>query len=124
MPTIASDLALFAQHIGPDLQDLRGYTDSITTLSSAAAAMSCPSRSRATGSTNPTTLQAASSMTTGKKLTTSFNRGFEQHLTDHAVHPISRSRKPELTDARAGPVVPKRSRLPPNFSDGAFETFQ
>ncbi|KAM0415721.1 hypothetical protein ACHAPT_013306 [Fusarium lateritium] len=86
--------------------------------------MSSSSRSRATESTNPTTLPTTSGTTTTKKSTTPYNRGFEQHLTDHGVHPIYSSKEPDLEEARAAIAVPRSSLSPSTFSDSAFRTFQ
>lgn len=114
-------LARFARRGGPDLRDLRGYPPAISS-NQAAGAMSSSSQSRATKSTNPTIL--TTSGTTKTKSTTPYNRGFEQHLTDHAIHPTGRSRRPDLEEIRAAIAVPRRSLSPSKFSDGAFKTFQ
>ncbi|KAL7963195.1 hypothetical protein V8C34DRAFT_310746 [Trichoderma compactum] len=117
----ARALARFARHGGPDLRDLRGYP----AMSSyqPIGAMSSSSLSRVTKSTHPTA-PLTSGTTTTKKSTTPYNRGFEQHLTDHAVHPTWKSQKLDLEDIRAAIAVPRRSLSPSKFSDSAFETFQ
>ncbi|KAH7137578.1 hypothetical protein EDB81DRAFT_844130 [Dactylonectria macrodidyma] len=122
-PAANRELARFARHGGPDLRDLRGYPPAANSHRPAGA-MSSSSRSRATKSTDPTTLPTTSRTTTTKKSTTAYNRGFEQHLTDHTVHPTWKSRKPNLEDTRAALAVPRQSLSPSKFSDGAFETFQ
>ncbi|KAF4455862.1 hypothetical protein F53441_1894 [Fusarium austroafricanum] len=105
-PTAPSELARFARHGGPDLQDLRGYPPA-TSNHQPAGAMSPSSRSRATESTNPTT----PGTTTTKRSTTPYNRGFEQHLTDHGVHPIYSSIEPDLEEAMAAIAVPSTLKL-------------
>ncbi|KAG5802782.1 hypothetical protein H9Q74_013602 [Fusarium xylarioides] len=121
-PTATTELARFARHGGPDLCDLRGYP----TMSSRqpADAMSSSSRSRATKSTDPTTLPTTSGTTTTKKSTTPYNRGFERHLTDHGVHPIYSSQEPELEEVMAAIAVPRPSLSPSRFTGAAFRTFQ
>ncbi|KAH6889926.1 hypothetical protein B0T10DRAFT_572089 [Thelonectria olida] len=93
-PTATRELARFAKHRGPDLQDLRGYPPA----TKPAGAMSSSSQSRPTESTNPTTLRTTSGTTTTKKSATPYNRGFEQHLTDYGVHPIYSSKEPDFED--------------------------
>ncbi|KAM0421261.1 hypothetical protein ACHAPT_010983 [Fusarium lateritium] len=122
-PATARELAQFARHGGPDLRDLRGYPPA-TSNNQPARVMSSSSRSRATKSTNPTTAPAISGTTTTKKSTPPYNRGFEQHLTDHAIHPTWRSRRLDLEEATAALAVPRRSVSPSKFGDDAFETFQ
>ncbi|KAH7113469.1 hypothetical protein B0J13DRAFT_460818 [Dactylonectria estremocensis] len=122
-PTAPSELARFARHGGPDLQDLRGYPPAASNHQPSGA-MSSSSRSRATESTNPTTLPTTSGTTTTKKSTTPYNRGFEQHLTDHSVHPIYSSKEPDLDEAMAAIGVPRSSLSPSKFSDSAFKTFR
>ncbi|PQK09885.1 hypothetical protein BB8028_0002g02090 [Beauveria bassiana] len=120
-PTAPSELARFARHGGPDLRDLRGYPPATSNRHPVGAMSS--SRSRATKSTNPTTLPTTGTTTT-KKSTTPYNRGFEQHLTDHGVHPIYSSTEPELEEAMAAIAVPRSSLSPSKFSDGAFKSFR
>ncbi|TFB01190.1 hypothetical protein CCMA1212_007032 [Trichoderma ghanense] len=119
----ARELARFARHGGPDLCNLRGYPPPPSSVQPVDA-MSSPPRSRATKSTNPTTLPVTSKTTTTKKSTTPYNRAFEQHLTDHAIHPTWRSRKPDLKDTKAALAVSRRSLSPSRFSISMFETFQ
>ncbi|KAH8765309.1 hypothetical protein F5883DRAFT_630034 [Diaporthe sp. PMI_573] len=121
--TPTAELVQFARHGGPDLRDLRGYPPA-TTNKQPAGAISFSSRSRATKLTDPTTLPITSGTTTTKKLTTPYNGGFEQHLTDHGVYPIYSSKKPDLEEAMAAIAVPRLSLSPSKFSDSAFETFQ
>ncbi|KAH8651692.1 hypothetical protein BGZ61DRAFT_230659 [Ilyonectria robusta] len=122
-PTAVRELAQFARHGGPDLRDLRGYPPA-TSNKQPAGAMSSSSRSRATKSTDPTTLPITSGTTTTKKSTTPYNRGFEQHLTDHTIHPTWKSRKPDLEYTRAALAAPRPSLSPSKFSGKAFETSQ
>ncbi|KAK1244790.1 hypothetical protein MKX08_004419 [Trichoderma sp. CBMAI-0020] len=122
-PAVAVELVRFARHGGPDLRRLRGYPPAPDNHQPAVV-MSSPPRSRATKSTNPTTLPVTSKTTTTKKSTTPYNRGFEQHLTDHVIHPIWRSRKSDLEDTRAALAVPRRSLSPSRFSNSVFESFQ
>ncbi|KAK7422432.1 hypothetical protein QQZ08_009514 [Neonectria magnoliae] len=117
------ELARFARHGGPDLRDLRGYPPA-TSSHQPAGAMSSSSRSRATKSTDPTTLPTTSGTTTTKKSTTPYNRGFEQHLTDHGVHPIYSSQEPDLEEVMTAMAVPRPSLSPSRFSDRAFKTFR
>ncbi|KAL6810755.1 hypothetical protein GGI42DRAFT_314890 [Trichoderma sp. SZMC 28013] len=119
----ATELTRFARHGGPDLRDLRGYPPAPDNHQPAVV-MSSPPRSRATKSTNPTTLPVTSKTTTTKKSTTPYNRGFEQHLTDHAIHPTWRSQKPNLKDIKAALAVSRRSLSPSRFSNSVFEAFQ
>lgn len=121
-PAAARELARLARHGGPDLRDLRGYPPAPNSHQPADG-MSSPPQSRATKSTNPTA-PVTSKTTTTKKSTTPYNRGFEQHLTDHAVHPTWKSRKPNSEDTRAALAVPRRSLSPSRLSNSAFETFQ
>ncbi|KAM3528473.1 hypothetical protein MY4038_005885 [Beauveria bassiana] len=120
-PTAPSELARFARHGGPDLRDLRGYSPATSNRHPVGAMSS--SRSRATKSTNPTTLPTTGTTTT-KKSTTPYNRGFEQHLTDRGVHPIYSSTEPDLEEAMAAIAVPRSSLSPSKFSDGAFKSFR
>ncbi|KAK7404174.1 hypothetical protein QQX98_010048 [Neonectria punicea] len=122
-PTATRELARFARHGGPDLRDLQGYPPAASSHQPAGA-MSSSSRSRATKSTNPTTLPTTSGTTTTKKSTTPYNRGFEQHLTDHGVHQIYSSKEPDLEEAMAAIAVPRSSLSPSKFSDSAFKTFR
>ncbi|KAL7957008.1 hypothetical protein V8C34DRAFT_325644 [Trichoderma compactum] len=122
-PAAATELTRFARHGGPDLRDLRGYPPAPDNHQPAVV-MSSPPRSRATKSTNPTTLPVTSKTTTTKKSTTPYNRGFEQHLTDHAIHPTWRSQKPNLQDIKAALAVSRRSLSPSRLSNSVFEAFQ
>ncbi|KAK0655232.1 hypothetical protein B0T16DRAFT_317809 [Cercophora newfieldiana] len=112
------ELGRFARHGGPDLSDLRGYPDPKITMSSSRS-----SRSRPVVSTNPTSV--TSGTTKSKRSTRSaYDPGFEQHLTDHAIHPTYISQEPDLEEARAAMAVPRPSLSPSQFSDGAFTAFR
>lgn len=63
-------------------------------------------------------------MRTKTKKSGPYNRNFELHLTEHAIHPTWRSRKPDLEEIRATVGTPRPSLSPSSFSDGAFESFQ
>ncbi|RSL91660.1 hypothetical protein CDV31_015421 [Fusarium ambrosium] len=121
-PAATGELARFSRHGGPDLRDLRGYPPA-TSSHRPAGAMSSSSRSRATKSTDPTTLPTTSG-TTKTKSTTPYNRGFEQHMTDYKVHPIYSSQEPGLEEVIAAMAIPRPSLSPSRFSNGAFRTFQ
>ncbi|KAL7895309.1 hypothetical protein HDV63DRAFT_360441 [Trichoderma sp. SZMC 28014] len=121
-PAVAVELARSARHGGPDLRGLRGYPPPPDSHQPAVVMSSHP-QSRATKSTNPTTLPVSKTTTTSKS-TTPYNRGFEQHLADHAIHPTWRSRKLDLEDTRTALAVPRRSLSPSRLSDSVFETFR
>ncbi|KAK0655281.1 hypothetical protein B0T16DRAFT_8588 [Cercophora newfieldiana] len=123
--TATRELAGFARHGGPDLCDLRRYPEP-TKDHQPTGAMSSDqsSRSRATKSTDPTTVSTTSRTTKSKKSRTPCDRGFEQHMTDHSVHPTYKSRKADLEEIRAVMAVPRPSLSPSKFSEGAFEGFQ
>jgi hypothetical protein len=84
--------------------------------------MSSSSRSRATKSTAPSTVSSKTSKS--KKSVTPYDRGFEQHLTDHGIHPEYKSRKPDIGEVREALAVSRASLSPSRFSEGAFEAFQ
>ncbi|OAA63261.1 hypothetical protein SPI_03424 [Niveomyces insectorum RCEF 264] len=120
-------LARFARLGGPDLTDLRGYPQPVTTpQSSLAMSASQSSKSQTTksidlASTLPT---SATTKTTKTKKSTPYNRDFDLHLTDHGVYPIYSSQKPDLTEVRTALTVPRPSLSPSKFSESAFESFQ
>ncbi|KAL8330736.1 hypothetical protein RB593_001621 [Gaeumannomyces tritici] len=114
---ITPKITRFAQHGGPDLTDLRGYPYPAPNNK----AMSSSSRSRATGSTNPTTVK---STTESRKSRTPYDRGCEQHFIDHDIHPIWDSQTPDLKDLSSKLAVPRPSLSPSQFSNGAFSHFQ
>ncbi|KAK4158281.1 glyoxylate reductase [Chaetomidium leptoderma] len=122
--TSPRDLARFAGHGGPDLSDLRGYPPPATPCS-APAIMSSRKSSRSGGSrsANPASTQATSATTKSKK-STPYNRDFDQHLTDHGVHPLYSSEEPDLDEAISILAKPRPSLSPSQFSDGAFKTFR
>ncbi|KAL8318517.1 hypothetical protein RB597_005681 [Gaeumannomyces tritici] len=123
-PAATKGLARFAKHGGPDLCDLRGYPEPIGHRP--ACDMSSP-RGRATASTNPTTFTSTSGTTKSKKSITVYHPAFDQHLTDHSIHPLRKSRKPKEEDRRditEALAVPRPSLSPSKFSDGAFEEFE
>ncbi|KAL8296200.1 hypothetical protein RB601_003585 [Gaeumannomyces tritici] len=123
-PAATKGLARFAKHGGPDLCDLRGYPEPIDRRP--ACDMSS-SQGRATASTNPTTLTSTSGTTKSKKSITVYHPAFDQHLTDHSIHPLRKSRKPKEDDRRditEALAVPRPSLSPSKFSDGAFEEFE
>ncbi|EQK99913.1 hypothetical protein OCS_04373 [Ophiocordyceps sinensis CO18] len=121
--TAPRELARFARHGGPDLRDLRGCPPAASNHQPAGA-MSSLSRSRVTDSAHAATLPTTSGTTTTKKSTTPYNRGFEQHLTDHGVHPTYSSKEPDLDEAMAVIALPRSSLSPSEFSDRAFKTFR
>ncbi|KAK0369621.1 hypothetical protein CLIM01_13022 [Colletotrichum limetticola] len=84
---------------------------------------SLSSRSRRTRSTNPASTLPTTTTAKTKK-STPYNRDFDLHLTEHGVHPIYASQKPDLGDTRATIAVARASLSPSRFSDGAFEAFQ
>lgn len=124
-PASVRDLARFARHGGPDLRSLRGYPAPATVPKEhlSVNAMSTSSQSRATKSTDPTTV-TKSGTTKSRKSISAYNRGFEQHLTDHGIHTTWKSKRPELEEVKTALVVPRPSLSPSRFSDGAFEMFQ
>ncbi|KAL8296420.1 hypothetical protein RB597_005820 [Gaeumannomyces tritici] len=123
-PAATKGLARFAKHGGPDLCDLRGYPEPIDRRP--ACDMSS-SQGRATASTNPTTLTSTSGTTKSKKSITVYHPAFDQHLTDHSIHPLRKSRKPKEDDRRditEALAAPRPSLSPSKFSDSAFEEFE
>ncbi|KAF5675921.1 glyoxylate reductase [Fusarium denticulatum] len=118
------DLARFARHGGPDLRDLRGYPhpppDRTRPIAMSA---SQSSRSRRTKSTNPiSTLPTTATAKTKKS--SAYNRDFDLHLTEHAIHSTWKSQKPDLEEAKAAFAAPRPSLSPSRFSDGSFEAFR
>ncbi|KAJ4230719.1 hypothetical protein NW757_013984 [Fusarium falciforme] len=81
------------------------------------------SRSRRTRSIDPASTLPTTATTKTKK-STAYDRDFDLHLTEHAIHPTWRSRKPDLEEIKATLAVPRPSLSPSKFSDGAFEAFQ
>lgn len=77
-PASVRDLARFARHGGPDLRSLRGYPAPATVPKEhlSVNAMSSSSQSRATKSTDPTTV-TKSGTTKSRKSISAYNRGFE-----------------------------------------------
>ncbi|RSM19190.1 hypothetical protein CDV31_001866 [Fusarium ambrosium] len=108
------ELARFARHGGPDLRHLRGYPHPPIDMGA----------SQKTKSTDPTSTPPTSATTTKKKKSTPYNRDFDLHLTDHAIHPAWKSREPDLEDLTATLAVPRPSLSPSHFSDGAFKAFK
>lgn len=81
------------------------------------------SRSGRTKSTNP--ISTLPTTTTAKtKKSSAYNRDFDLHLTEHAIHSTWKSQKPDLEETKAAFAVPRPSLSPSRFSDGAFEAFQ
>ncbi|KAL8387196.1 hypothetical protein RB595_010087 [Gaeumannomyces hyphopodioides] len=123
-PAAIKELTRFARYGGPDLCDLRGYPEPIG--HQPACDMSS-SRGRATASTDPTTVASASETTKSKRSITAYQPAFDQHLIDHSIHPLRKSRKPREDDRRnitEALAVPRPSLSPSKFSDGAFEEFE
>ncbi|KAL7814199.1 hypothetical protein V8C44DRAFT_39199 [Trichoderma aethiopicum] len=115
---ITRGLARFAESC-PDLRDLRGYPHPPSVDPPQPVAMSASqSRSSNPASTRPT------SATTKTKKSTPYDRNFELHLTENAIHPTWRSRKPDLEEIRAALAAPRSSLSPSRFSEAAFEAFQ
>ncbi|KAI3390238.1 hypothetical protein diail_11349, partial [Diaporthe ilicicola] len=123
--TTSRELARFARHGGPDLRDLRGYPHPpIDHQHPVAMSASRSSRSRRrTRSIDPASTLPTTTTTKTKK-STAYDRNFDLHLTEHAIHPTWRSRKPDLKEIKATLAVPRPSLSPSKFSDGAFEAFQ
>ncbi|KID82404.1 hypothetical protein MAJ_11358, partial [Metarhizium majus ARSEF 297] len=120
VPTTSKDLDRFARHGGPDLRDLRGHPNPTTRMSSSRS-----SRSRRTKSALPTsTLPTSATSKTKTQKSSPYNRGFELHLTEHAIHPTWRSQKPDLEEVKETLAVPRLSLSPSKFSEGAFNAFQ
>lgn len=120
-------LARFARLGGPDLTDLRGHPRP-TTIPQPFIIMSASqsSRSRTTNSIDSTSTlpSSATTKTTKTKKSTPYNRDFDLHLTDHGVHPVYSSQKPDLTKVRSALRVPRLSLSSSKFSESAFEVFQ
>ncbi|KAF3760106.1 hypothetical protein M406DRAFT_240300, partial [Cryphonectria parasitica EP155] len=114
----ARDLARFARHGGPDLRDLRGYP-----APAADSTMSSSSRSQATKSINLITVTTDSGTTRTKKSST-YHRGFEQHLADYRIHAIWNSQKLDLADTKAVLARSRSSLSLSRFPDDSFEAFQ
>ncbi|KAI8722473.1 hypothetical protein NCS52_00391300 [Fusarium sp. LHS14.1] len=79
------------------------------------------SQSRKTKSTDPAS--TLPTPTTTRK-STPYDRNFDLHLTENAIHPTWKSRKPDLEEIRATLIVSRSSLSLSNFSDGAFKAFQ
>ncbi|KAK3318276.1 hypothetical protein B0H66DRAFT_575197 [Apodospora peruviana] len=115
-------LARFARHGGPDLSDLRGHP---TTGDRPADAMSSSSRSRATKSTDPTSIQTSSKTAKTKTSKSAYDRGFEQHLADNTIHPTYTSGEPaNLDEIQVALQVPRPSLSPSAFSVAAFKAYR
>ncbi|KZL69354.1 glyoxylate reductase [Colletotrichum incanum] len=120
-------LARFARHGGPDLRDLRGYSELKTNRPDPAIMSSRissrTSRTSRTRSTNPASTPPTS-VTNRSKKSTPYDRNFDLHLTDHCVHPVYSSKEPELTEIMSTLAKPRPSLSPSQFSDGVFKTFR
>lgn len=81
------------------------------------------SRSRRTRSIDPASALPTTATAKSKK-SSAYDRDFDLHLTEHAIHPTWRSRKPDLEEIKATLAVPRLSLSPSKFSDGAFKAFQ
>ncbi|KAL7928501.1 hypothetical protein V8C35DRAFT_318111 [Trichoderma chlorosporum] len=122
--TTSGELVRFSRHGGPDLRDLRGYRyPPINYPHPVAISTSRPSRSRGRKSSDPTSTLATTA-TTKSKRSSPYDRNFDLHLTENAIHPTYRSRKPDLEEARTQLALPRPSLSPSRFSEGAFEAFQ
>lgn len=119
----AGDLARFARHGGPDLRDIRGYTAPVARNQENAGAMSSSPQdlSPATKSTDPTTV--TKSGTTKSRMSSAYNYGFEQYLTDYGIRPTWESEKPDLSTIYTVLAKPRPSLSPSHFSDTAFKAF-
>jgi hypothetical protein len=121
-PTTTEELARFARHGGPDLRDLRGYT---VTSNVPAGVMSSSSHSRATKSTNPTTIPTNPGTTKTKSSKSAYDRGFEQHLSDHRIYSTYNSEEPSgLGGIETALHAPRPSLSPSTFPVAAFKTFR
>ncbi|CAN8099326.1 unnamed protein product [Discula destructiva] len=85
--------------------------------------MSSSSQTRATKSTDPTSV-TKSGTTKSKKSISAYNRGFEQHLTDNGIHTTWNSQEPDLDVVHTTLANPRPSLSPSQFSDGAFKSFR
>ncbi|POS73710.1 hypothetical protein DHEL01_v207901 [Diaporthe helianthi] len=111
--SLARDLARFARHGGPDLRGLRGCV---------APAKSKRQHTGATNSSSQSKDPSSTAMTS--KRSSPYDPGFDQHLTDHGIHTIWKSQKPNLEQTRAALAIRRPSLTPCDFSESAFETFQ
>ncbi|KAF3768441.1 hypothetical protein M406DRAFT_229408, partial [Cryphonectria parasitica EP155] len=118
----AQNLARFARHGGPDLCDLRGYPAPVVRDHQTASAMSSSSRSRATKSTDPTTVTTKSGTTKSRKSST-YNPGFDQHLIDHGIHTTWNSQEIDLDTVYTILAKPRPSLSPSQISDDTFKIF-
>lgn len=120
----ALDLARFARHGGPDLRDLRGYPAPVARHHKDGSAMPSSPRtsSRATKSTDPTTV--TKSGTTKTKKSSTHNPGFDQHLIDHGIRTPWDSEEPDLDIVYTEIAKPRPSLSPSRFPDSAFRTFR
>ncbi|CAK7238290.1 hypothetical protein SEUCBS140593_010516 [Sporothrix eucalyptigena] len=127
---LASGLARFARHGGPNLTDLRGYPHPATNprplvaMSAGHSLQSEATKSTDPASTLPTSVTTKTTKTTKTKKSTPYNRDFEVHLTDHGILPVYSSQKPDLTNIQVALAVPRPSLSPSTFSESAFEKFQ
>lgn len=116
------ELSRFARHGGPDLCDLRGCRRA----SNGQRANSWAATRRATRSTkssNATTVSASTTKTKSSK--SPYNRGFEQHLADHAIHHVKMSEKPANLDTiRTALRASRRSLSPSTFTATEFEAYE
>ncbi|KAF3768420.1 hypothetical protein M406DRAFT_107433 [Cryphonectria parasitica EP155] len=120
----AQDLARFARHGGPDLRDLRGYPAPVLSKHHTAATMSSLSRSQATKSTDPTPVTTKPGGTTKTGKTSTYNRGFEQHLTDHGIHTYWDSQEIDENTFSTILAKPRPSLSLSRFSDDRFKIFR
>ncbi|RSL66074.1 hypothetical protein CEP54_003886 [Fusarium duplospermum] len=111
------ELARFARHGGPDLRDLRGYPHPPIDNQHSVAM----SASQKTKSTNPA---SALPTETKSKRTSPYDRDFDFHLTQHAIHPQWKSQEPDLGEIRTTLAARRPSLSTSEFSDGAFKAFQ
>ncbi|KUI56432.1 hypothetical protein VP1G_10823 [Cytospora mali] len=121
-PPLTANLTRFARHGGPDLRDLRGCRCPAADIHRRSKSMSASTRSRATKSTDPTTV--TDSETPKKKRSSAYDGAFEQHLTDHQIHATWNSQEPDFGAVYTALANPRPSLTPSQFSDGAFKAFR
>ena len=147
-PRILEDIRIFARHGGPDLSDLRNvcvarclpvcakpddalqypeatYLPNHTMSSSQSSSQSRQQGTATASSTKPTT------NTTKTKTTGVYNRNFQQHLVDNAVHPYGYeypdgrviSKPDSWKDINQILAQPRASLSPSKFTDEEYERF-
>ncbi|KAG6036947.1 hypothetical protein E4U41_005388 [Claviceps citrina] len=114
------DRVRFARHGGPDLGHLRGYPEPQSAVSTMNSSRSSTTRSRASSSTNATTLIRES------RKTSAYGRDFQQHLADKNIHmqKYKSFSPPANMAAIESALAMKRASLSPSeFTEDAFRSF-